>query len=72
MINMGRYCDSRCVNAVCVECRCRCGGVNHGQGLGMEVAVKVKPKPVDPVRLAESKALAEKILAEKLGWTVRL
>jgi len=51
---------------------CRCGGVNHGVGSGMELAVKVEPKPVDPIKLAESKALAEKILAEKLGWTVRL
>ena len=69
---MGRYCDSRCVNAVSEVCMCRCGGVNHGVGSGMELAVKVEPKPVDPIKLAESKALAEKILAEKLGWTVRL
>uniref|UniRef100_A0A6M3KF58 Uncharacterized protein n=1 Tax=viral metagenome TaxID=1070528 RepID=A0A6M3KF58_9ZZZZ len=69
---MGRYCDSRCVNAVSEVCMCRCGGVNHGVGRSLELPIKVEPKLVDPVKLAESKALAEKILAEKLGWMVKL
>jgi len=31
-----------------------------------------EPKPVDLELLARTKALAEKILAGKLGWTVKL
>lgn len=67
---MGRYCDSRCLNAESKICTCRCGGANHGKGLVVELAPE--PEPIDPELLARTKALAEKILADKLGRTVKL
>jgi len=61
---MGRYCDSRCVNAVSEICTCRCGGINHGVGRGLELAPKViKPIVVSP----ESQAIANAIIAHALG-----
>lgn len=56
---MGKYCDSRCINAVSDVCTCSCGGVNHG--VGRHLIAVIEPKPLDLVKLAESKALAEKI-----------
>ena len=68
---MGRHCDSRCINAVCEECRCSCGGVNHGLGQDVRVVKNKMDEPiVNPVtaeKMAELRRAAEVILAGVLN-----